>query len=131
MRFMTIGIPGCFVAFVLSAFVGKTLIASCTTDCKEGTCFQGPEDASYDCIRLDTGSCFGNAHVRDASGGTCMQSQAVTYFAHCPDCNPECPNAPSEASDCSPALTPGCDPGVDCCESTGSALRLICDLGTP
>lgn len=127
MRFTKHVIAVCSVAFVLSAFVGKTLVGGCTTDCKEFTC----QTNEADCWRFDTSVCSGDTHVRDATGGTCQDAGVTTYYAMCPDCNPECPGDPSEATDCSPALTPGCDPGKDCCEPKSEIDRLVCDLGTP
>lgn len=119
------------VLFYLSSAIGSGLVANCTDDCKEVKCLRG---VASNCARFFQASCVGSEGfyvLEGATGGTCTTlTQFVTYLAQCPSCDPQCDERPTEASDCSPWETPGCDPGVNCC-GTGSEISLaICNIGT-
>lgn len=118
------------LAFVLSAIVGQSLTAQCTQDCKEVGCHSLTDDFAWKCTFMQPQSCWSELWVRDPHGGACVQTPLGVDWQKCPDCNPECVDDPSEATTC-PVATPGCTPGVNCCEIQPNRLdRRVCDLGT-
>lgn len=107
----------CTCLFGVSVMSGRMLFAQCSQDCKRVTCHSMPQPPqnNFVCALIDPYICWSSIWVRNPTYGACTQSELNYQVAKCPDCNPECTNDPSEAADCV-AQTPGCEPGVDCCE---------------
>lgn len=116
------------VVFLLSSAVGRALVSDCTNDCKKVQCIKGLAN----CHRFLHADCISDELyvLEGATGGTCTTTHLLTYLAQCPDCEPQCTERPCEATNCSPAKTPGCDPGVDCCQEGEEIPRALCNGGT-
>jgi len=101
-------VAGCAVAGVL-----EVVEAGCAQTCEQISCgYPGNLTPPYSCYRFNPARCFSDTIYRDPPGGNCISVLTDSTVQKCPDCNPECPAQPTEATNCSMPASTGC---VACC----------------